>query len=111
MANNEKLVKDLTGKIGRLLDLMTTVENPAPYQRQIAEMEAERDGLVAELSRQQAQADLDNTAVRISEEDVRGAGADCSTTCAPRRTMSPSFGRPSPLELIGWKWIRSRSGV
>jgi multidrug resistance efflux pump len=73
MTSNEKQVKALTGKVGRLLDIMATVENPAPYQRRIAEMEAERAGLVAELSRQQAQADLEKTAVQISKADVRGA--------------------------------------
>jgi multidrug resistance efflux pump len=73
MTSNEKQVKALTGKVGRLLDIMATVENPAPYQRRIAEMEAERAGLVAELSRQQAQADLGKTAVQISKADVRGA--------------------------------------
>src|SRR5688500_14051705 len=52
---------------------MATVENPAPYQRRIAEMEAERAGLNTELSRQRAQADLEKTALRITEADVRVA--------------------------------------
>ena len=73
MATNEKQLKTLTDRIGRLIDIMATVENPAPYQRRIAEMEAERAALVDELSRQHAQADLEKTSLQISEADVRVA--------------------------------------
>ena len=52
---------------------MATVENPAPYQRRIAEMEAERAAPVAEPSRQRAQVDLEKKSLQISESDVRVA--------------------------------------
>ena len=52
---------------------MATVENPAPYQRRIAEMEAERAAPVAEPSRQRAQVDLEKKSLQISETDVRVA--------------------------------------
>ena len=73
MAANEKQLQSLTDKTGRLIDIMATVENPAPYQRRIAEMETERAGLAAELSRQRAQAELEKTSLQISEADVRVA--------------------------------------
>ena len=73
IAANEKQLKALTDKIGRLVDIMATVENPAPYQRRSAEMEAERAELVAELFRQRAQAELEKTPLQISEADVRAA--------------------------------------
>jgi hypothetical protein len=73
MATNEKQLKTLTDRIGRLIDIMATVENPAPYQRRIAEMETERASLVDELSRQHAQADLEKKSLQINESDVRVA--------------------------------------
>ena len=73
MATNEKQIKALTDKISRLIDIVATVENPAPYHRRIAEMEAERAALVAELSRQRAQADLEKESLQINEADVRVA--------------------------------------
>lgn len=73
MATNETQLKALTYKIGKLIDIMAVIENPVPYQRRIAEMEAERAGLEAELSRQRAQADLEKASLQISEADVRAA--------------------------------------
>ncbi len=45
----EKRLAALFVKIGRLVDLTASVDDPAPYLRGVAEMEAERAGLLAEL--------------------------------------------------------------
>ena len=69
----EKRLATLTSKIGRLVDLVASADDPAPYQRRIAEMETERSGLTAELSRSRAQMAIERAARHITEADVRVA--------------------------------------
>ena len=67
----EKRLAALSGKIGHLVDLTASVDDPAPYLRGVAEMEAERSALLDELDQVKTSLAQSKTAKQFGVADVR----------------------------------------
>jgi hypothetical protein len=68
----EKRLVALSTKIGRLVDLSASVDDPSPYLRGVAEMEAERAGLLEELDQAKTSLIQAKTTKQFGIEEVRG---------------------------------------
>ena len=62
----------LSTKIGRLVDLTASVEDPAPYLLGVAEVEATRAGLLEELDQAKTSLVQAKTTRQFGIEEVRG---------------------------------------
>lgn len=67
----EKRLAALSAKIGRLVDLTASVDDPAPYLRGVTEMEAERSALLVELDQVKTSIAQARTAKQFGMEEVR----------------------------------------
>ena len=67
----ERSLVSMNKKISRTVDLTAEADNAEPYLRRVAELEAERAGIIAKLSRQRGEHAIGETMGNISEGDVR----------------------------------------